>query len=448
MLCPQCGKYNNDGAKFCTGCGSALFSAEPPVQEDIYRGTQPDPGYYDTQEESAGQEYETPETDDSYWDDEPGETAQGGTYDGVAARTTEASDRLKGKRGAVSEWKNSKWANYAAAGFALLMAALFLLCSVYAKANSPERLAERFFVALANGRYSKAFSYFDIKQTEFANPTALKQAASYYDLSQVSSYEAEGSGGTVIIRYKNKGSDEEYTMSIPLETDEKGRGWKVSSDPYFTQDAQIIVPSGASCTVDDVPLTDSYASANEDDYYGDVTVYTIPQIGRGSHIVKVKAEGRAETARSWDASGSMTLTDLAYSNETLTYLQQLAVYNMSQIYNAALKGQDFSTIESLFSADEYTRERVREDYEYMVERLEGSDYQVSKLTFAEIRANGNNYSSSVYLQFSYQAAYTARDWSGNVVNEEIQNTYSSTFDFVQENGNWVQTSLGCSSLGF
>ena len=426
MICPQCKKPNHDGAKFCTGCGYTLVQAEVPVQEEM---------------------------DDSYWDDEIEENSQEGYSGSVAARVTEASDRLKGRRSAAEEWKNSKWASFAAAGFALLMAALFLLCNVYAKANSPERIAERFFVALVNGRYSKAFSYFDIKQTEFANPTGLKQAVSVYDLSQVASYEAEASGGSVEIRYKNKGSEEENTMYISLVTDEKNRAWKVSSEPYFTQNAQIIVPAGAACTVDDVPLTESYVSreeaSGEDAYYENVTVYTIPQIGRGQHRVKVSAEGRAETTRVWDASGSsLTMTDLPYSEETLTYLQQLSVYNMNQIYTAALKGQDFSTIESLFSSDEYVRQSVRENYEYMMQRLENNDLSVTEITFSDIRATGNNYSASAYVQFSYHAVYNGRDWNGNVTTQEYQDTYSLTFDFTQENGNWVQTSLGCSSLGF
>ena len=430
MICSQCGRDNKEGAKFCVGCGTAFLYS-------------PDPAIY------AGNPVPPPETDESYWDDEP-ETggASDGYYEGTQARATEASDRLKEKKNSTETQRVSKWNTYAAVGFAFLIAALFLLSNVYMRATSPQRQAERFFVALANGKYAKAFSYFDIPQSEFANPTGLKQAAADFDLSEVKDYEVSGEGSMVTIIYRNKNSEAENHMSIALEQDEKTKAWKISPSQFFSEDAEIIVPQGAVCTVDDIPVAAGYAVDRTDEYYGDITAYTIPQLTRGSYLVKVKAEGRAEASRVWDGSGTIEILDLAYDTNTLTYLQQLAVYNMNQIYAAALKSQDFSTIENLFTADEGAREYIRNDYQYLVERLEGSDYQVTQVTFTDIRATGNNYSTSAYLQFNYQAVYNAKDWNGNPITDEIQNSYSTTFEFKQENGNWVQTSLGCSSLGF
>ena len=136
MICSQCGRDNKEGAKFCVGCGTAFLYS-------------PDPAIY------AGNPVPPPETDESYWDDEP-ETggASDGYYEGT--RATEASDRLKEKKNSTETQRVSKWNTYAAVGFAFLIAALFLLSNVYMRATSPQRQAERFFVALANGKYAKA----------------------------------------------------------------------------------------------------------------------------------------------------------------------------------------------------------------------------------------------------------------------------------------------------
>ena len=54
--------------------------------------------------------------------------------------------------------------------------------------------------------------------------------------------------------------------------------------------------------------------------------------------------------------------------------------------------------------------------------------------------------NSVFLQFKYKMEYTQENWSGKSVRDTYEGDGEAQFDFIKEDGNWVQTNLGCREL--
>ena len=354
----------------------------------------------------------------------------------------------------------------------VLVAALFLLYSAVTKAKSPEKVAERYFVSLVNGDYAKAFSLMNIEESSLVNRDSLGRVMSDYDFSRVSTYTvqshssgsgystydgydmSQGSelGRNVTILYRNEGDESDSWFDVSVTKSGKKGGWYVSSNQLFANNLQLVVPSGAEVSIDGVTLEPDEGGDYSLTDNGDGTAaYQISRLFTGRHLVTVAADGREEAARVWEVYGDgdyYEVTDLLYSEAAINNLQTLAAENMRRIYQGALSGQDFSELAGIFTSDQDMLEIIRQAYENMREELEGEYTQVNSLDFYNMQAYSQNYEARVTLSFEYQASYTQKSWSDELTNENIQNSDSLDFVFVQENGNWVQTSLGCDALYF
>ena len=259
-------------------------------------------------------------------------------------------------------------------------------------------------------------------------------------------------GRNVTILYRNEGDESDSWFDVSVTKSGKKGGWYVSSNQLFADNLQLVVPSGAEVSVDGVTLEPDEGGDYSLTDNGDGTAaYQISRLFTGRHLVTVAADGREEAARVWEVYGDgdyYEVTDLLYSEAAINNLQTLAAENMRRIYQGALSGQDFSELADIFTSDQDMLESIRQAYENMREELEGEYTQVNSLDFYNMQAYSQNYEARVTLSFEYQASYTRKSWSDELTNENTQNSDSLDFVFVQENGNWVQTSLGCDALYF
>ena len=497
MYCPNCGQKNGDDAVFCMRCGSRIPDAvQPePMQPEPIRSEpiQPEPMQpepirsgpmqADTMQPGEDPYGEIPDAaagpaDDVYdYDAYYGQSAvrPDDRQMGGRRRISAASARLERNRAAYGGGYGygygrtpyapraavSKWMLAAAAEFCALMFVIYLAAGAISQINSPEKTAERFFVSLVNGDMRKAFDSLGVEESVLVNADTFRLAVSEQDLSRVTNYTVRsdsgdtggsGLGKTVTVLYRNEGDENDSYMDINVIKSGKKNEWYVSSNAYFSSNVRITVPSGGSVTVDGISLPEEYAEQNQDENGRETAVYTIPKIFKGTHYLTVSAAGREDASRTWSVysdEDSCDMTDLLYSEEAVAELQQLAVSNMYQIYEAAMAAQDFSAVSGLFTGDPERQADIREDYDYLKERFGNDSTRVSAISFQEIRASTWNSQTDVDLSFAYTGNYIRVDsWNNTTSTETIEDTGSLHFEFVREDGAWVQTQLGCSSLYF
>ena len=396
-------------------------------------------------------------------------TNPGGPYGrNPDGRSPYGMDPYGGARGktapVLSQWMIIVLAE-AAAAFIILIIAITMISS----GNSVDKKVEKFFVAVVNGNYKKAFSSMNLEKDKFINPSEFKLFLAQEDFSEVDNftvqdyndtYDAYGYGvraknnelgRTYTILYRNKGEASDSSIRIDMVKSGKSGKWYVSSGMMIVEQPSIRVLRGAKLTIDGIEVPEKYASDETDEYYNkEITVYTIPRMFEGSHYVSVTAEGYQETRRVWDLydSYSLDLTDMLYSNETLDALQAQSVNNMQRIYQAVLHDESFDAIADLFTADPESREDIKSDYEDLRDNMRRDDWWVTSMDMKEIQAVSSAYWPHADLSFTCSGGYKEKNYSGEVQSYTGESSCSLNFNFIQENGVWVQSSLGCERIYF
>ncbi|MDO5133734.1 MAG: hypothetical protein Q4D81_12265 [Eubacteriales bacterium] len=390
----------------------------------------------------------------------------GGTYSGAGGdpgrRTT------AGNPGAPSP-AVFKWA---ALVFLEAIAALIILTlgiTMFTGSRTPSLVAERFFVALVNGDYESAFSSLNLEEDLFINPRELAVAYSDKDFSEVANYivsernigydyylsqnQQSDLGGDYTVRYRDEGAAEDRQMDISIVKSGKDRKWYISSGNLIIKSVRVRVLKGAGLMIDGIEVPEEYASVETEQYNGgEMKVYTIPRMFKGKHFFCVTADGRQTVTSVNSLYGdeeSLNMQNMLYSQETLLLLQEKAAANMKRIYEAVLQEDTFESIIDLFTADADRLENIRSEYENLINNMRGDRYRIKSLTTGEIQAHSDIYNPSVSVSFECDAVYDETSyWSDEVTEKTGSRSCSSTFVFTEEDGEWVQTTLGCRSLSF
>lgn len=368
----------------------------------------------------------------------------------------------------------SKWILILVAEVILFVLLIYSLMRIIEKNNSPERVAENYFVHMANGDWEEAYQELDLGEvnSNFINAEMFAKARKCTSLQVINNYQiipdsgreeyklgqALGGDESVLgkdirIDYRVKGETENSSYTISLNNVANSE-WKVGTSYMICNDFRIIVPQGASVSVDDIALGKDYLISG--DYYineNRMDNYSIPYLFAGYHDIKVTMEGMEDVvdifAAGYDSSIQYMLENMQVKSEVLESLLQKAADNMKQIYSAAMAGKNFNTIKSLFTEDEEILDQIRESYEYLLSELHEKNAQPTKISFRNLQGNINGYETMVDVSFEYQVEYTYEDsWDGSLKNDVSEDNENLKFNFVKENGNWVQTNLGCSVLDY
>lgn len=141
------------------------------------------------------------------------------------------------------------------------------------------------------------------------------------------------------------------------------------------------------------------------------------------------------------------LEKMPLKQETLDELIELGRENMQKIYNAAVEGKNFAAIEELFTADEETKREIEESYEYLLSDIHEGSVQIENVNFLNLFGEASGEGGSVSIGFEYEMQYLEEDWwSGELERDTYKGSDKWQFYFVNENGKWVQTNLGCDEL--
>lgn len=415
MYCQNCGTKNSDDAVFCESCGTMLERNDIPVEQT------------------------------------PVQMPENGP-----AKVTQAAPAV--------HKPVPKWLVILILEAVALIAVFYAAFTLAKRGFGAERMAANFFVEMTNGDWEKAYEKLDIEESEFINAKMFALANKHNSFGSINAYSVEKQGGAfgdliantglgtaVDIQYRTKGSDSDSTYEVILNKQGKKKlllfdDWKVSTDQLVCNNYQIQVPDGATVVFDGITLSDNYRSSDADDYG---IYYTIPQIFRGSHTLTVSKENFEDVTRNITVSSSYdeySVSNMTMKKEVLEELIQLAGKNMQTIYTAAIEGKKFDTIADLFAKD--AKEDVKDSYSNLISNLSGNGSSVPyKLNFHNIQGSAYTNGTSVSISAEYHMEYSYEDWwDGSLQTDSMDSTEQFTFDFVEEDGKWVQTNLGCYTL--
>lgn len=456
MFCQNCGTKNNDTSIFCENCGARL---EKPVQqapqveqvqEQPVESVQEQP-VESVQEQPVERVQEQPveSVQEQPMQEQP--TQQAPTYQQtVQGQPTQQEPVYQQPMQQVKPKKKvSKSAIVIAVEVVALLALIVAAFKIGENAFSAEKVAEKFFVEVANQNYKEAYKILDIDESEFINEENFKNASCNMALDKVSKYEVRKSSDdddekTVKIKYKGKSGTDTYVINVEKKDGKKFLlfdNWEVNADSMIAKDFTLYVPNGAKVTVDGIELGDKYVES--EDTYGQT--YVIPKIFAGEHQVVVSQEGMQEVRKIVDTDdGSFYVDQMSPGEEVLAEITDIATEDFKLIFEAAAERKDFSEIKSLLSSDEDYLEALEDDYDNLVQQFETGGYEtINKVQFSNIKTETDegyltsaDYGVEVYITFDYYIEYTD-SWFDEISHETYDGDTYAYFEFVCEDGEWV-----------
>lgn len=352
---------------------------------------------------------------------------------------------------------------------AIVAEVLAVICMVYVLYGfgndyfGPEQRAKEFFEHMANAEWDDAYEMFDIDESTFINKHFFEMSNRTRNFGNVVNYEIEKDTTSseneiskdVKIKYSagDSGSSMNYTTTLNKSKNKKFYlfdSWNINSGSYICDGYMIYVPSGSTVTFDGVTLDDKYLY---DDSYsnGKTTIYEIQRLFKGCHDIKVTQDGMEDVTEVVNISETFeeyNLKSMKLKDDTAETIENLAYDNMKKIYAAALKGESFSLIKNIFTEDEKKLEDISYRYEYLCKNLNSDYFSPYKITFKEIYEQlEDDGDIKVTFQLGYSAEYTYISyWDDEQENDESSGDIDISMKFVNENGKWVQTNLGCQSI--
>lgn len=428
MYCQNCGKENEDTAKFCVFCGSKID--ELSEIETIGAGMR-----------EQGSEIQP--------------TAQPCLAPAEQAQEFKAPKMPKLSKGALI-----------LIGEAVAVVAVAIgLVQVAKNSCSPEQVAKQHFVKIANQEWDKVYDEMGWKESTFITRENYRKVHEQPVVKDVRDYRVDdtvdnleklfGEQGRdcdalVEIYYEKKDSQDEQLYQVKMKKD--GKKWlffpkyRVISQDEIAKDVGFFIPEGAKLMIDGIEVTNEYKVEEEED--GDY--YRIPEIFAGNHTIEITKEGyepqkeerELYTGTEVSASGNMQ-----YTEEVRRELIRLAGEDMKKIYAAATSGKNFNAIKDLFT--EEVQDDMEESYNYLMKNLNEDTYHnMKKIEFKNIEGSIEPGYSSVDISLEYKVTYTYEDWFDNNKKKEgvEEGDANGYFNFEQQDGKWLLTSLGCPGI--
>lgn len=426
MFCQNCGTKNNDASIFCENCGARL---EKPV-DAARQQEQP------VQQEQAVQQeqFVQQSVQQEQYTQQPVQQEQ---------YTQQPVQQAKPKKPV------SKLVIAVAAEAVILVASIIVFFNIGNSVYGPEKVAEKFFVEVANQNFKEAYKALDVEENDFINEKAFQNAECNVELSEVTEYKVKSTRGgndekEIEILYKTKGSSSKRTYNISVnKQDDKNmlffENWQISPDAMIANDFYVCVPTGAEVTVDGVKLGKDYLNKKESDE--DFQYYEIPEIFAGEHQIVVTKEGMAEVRALVDTDDyGYSLYSMQMDEKVLEEAVDVALADFEAIYTAAAQEKKYDAVADLFSVDV----DGEDDYEDFVYDLTGSSYQtLNRISFSNVEAvasesyhNTDKPCVVADIEFDYSVNYT-EDWFGETTNETYDESSYMTLYLVYEDGKWL-----------
>ena len=209
----------------------------------------------------------------------------------------------------------------------------------------------------------------------------------------------------------------------------------------------VSVLKGSKLKVDGKEIPQKYEIDSENE---ESSIVVLPRLFTGTHKIEVAKDGMDTLSRNVDIPGNNTtvyMEDMKLSKETADKLQKLSIDNMKKIYTAAANGEPFNKIIDIFVTDAERLSSIQEAYENLAGTFNSDNQIIKNFIISNIKTEITTDRSAVMKTFSYSLDYSKKYtfWFGSPEwrDGSNQGEQTSRSEFVNVDGKWLQTGLGC-----
>lgn len=331
-----------------------------------------------------------------------------------------------------------------------------------------ENVAKNYFKSIADCDWDQVYNELELKESAFINKDAFLEMRKEDDKISYSKINAESTEdkntALVTITYFEKGSDyasDELQVKLTRQSKKSFLffdNWKVSSDNYVVNDFTIYAPQGADVYLDNQVIPDKYITKKSSS--PDSDCYQIPQMFVGTHTSFISFDGFTGPETPVFAQYDYDYLSLEYDSLSVTSKQQEEILNtaygiLQKELAAGVAGNDFSTIEDLFTDDSVVD--AKDSYNsYYLDNFAASDSRsaVKKLSlnnvtgsFSDFRISNGTIYAEVLISYDYTVDYRKKDWWTGKYEKETYDGDSSTRYYLQyQDGTWKLSSSSFPSI--
>ena len=331
-----------------------------------------------------------------------------------------------------------------------------------------ENIAKNYFKSIADCDWDQVYNELELKESAFINKDAFLEMRKEDDKISYSKIKVESvadkNTAHVNIIYYEKGSDyASGELQVKLTRQPKKSflffdNWKVSPDNYVVNDFTIYAPQGADVYLDNQVIPDKYITKKSSS--PDSDCYQIPQMFVGTHTSFISFDGFTGPETPVFAQYDYDYLSLEYDSLSVTSKQQEEILNtaygiLQKELAAGVAGNDFSTIEDLFTDDSVVD--AKDSYNsYYLDNFAASDSRsaVKKLSlnnvtgsFSDFRISNGTIYAEVLISYDYTVDYRKKDWWTGKYEKETYDGDSSTRYYLQyQDGTWKLSSSSFPSI--
>lgn len=331
-----------------------------------------------------------------------------------------------------------------------------------------ENIAKNYFKSIADCDWDQVYNELELKESAFINKDAFLEMRKEDDKISYSKIKVESvadkNTAHVNITYYEKGSDyASGELQVKLTRQPKKSflffdNWKVSPDNYVVNDFTIYAPQGADVYLDNQVIPDKYITKKSSS--PDSDCYQIPQMFVGTHTSFISFDGFTGPETPVFAQYDYDYLSLEYDSLSVTSKQQEEILNtaygiLQKELAAGVAGNDFSTIEDLFTDDSVVD--AKDSYNsYYLDNFAASDSRsaVKKLSlnnvtgsFSDFRISNGTIYAEVLISYDYTVDYRKKDWWTGKYEKETYDGDSSTRYYLQyQDGTWKLSSSSFPSI--
>ena len=331
-----------------------------------------------------------------------------------------------------------------------------------------ENVAKNYFKSIADCDWDQVYNELELKESAFINKDAFLEMRKEDDKISYSKIKVESvadkNTAHVNITYYEKGSDyASGELQVKLTRQPKKSflffdNWKVSPDNYVVNDFTIYAPQGADVYLDNQVIPDKYITKKNSS--PDSDCYQIPQMFVGTHTSFISFDGFTGPETPVFAQYDYDYLSLEYDSLSVTSKQQEEILNtaygiLQKELAAGVAGNDFSTIEDLFTDDSVVDAKDSYNSYYLDNfAASGSRSAVKKLSlnnvtgsFSDFRISNGTIYAEVILSYDYTVDFRKKDFWTEKYEKETYDSDASTRYYLQyEDGTWKLSSASFPSI--
>ena len=331
-----------------------------------------------------------------------------------------------------------------------------------------ENVAKNYFKSIADCDWDQVYNELELKESAFINKDAFLEMRKEDDKISYSKIKVESvadkNTAHVNITYYEKGSDyASGELQVKLTRQPKKSflffdNWKVSPDNYVVNDFTIYAPQGADVYLDNQVIPDKYITKKNSS--PDSDCYQIPQMFVGTHTSFISFDGFTGPETPVFAQYDYDYLSLEYDSLSVTSKQQEEILNtaygiLQKELAAGVAGNDFSTIEDLFTDDSVVDAKDSYNSYYLDNfAASGSRSAVKKLSlnnvtgsFSDFRISNGTIYAEVILSYDYTVDFRKKDFWTEKYEKETYDSDASTRYYLQyEDGTWKLSSSSFPSI--